>query len=68
MWLSFPRADLGPLALVALIPVLWAVAGARPRRAALLGFVAGGIGFGLQMGWLTTQTWLGWTGFSLLQG
>jgi apolipoprotein N-acyltransferase len=68
VWLSFPRADLGPLALVALIPVLWAVAGARPRRAALLGFVAGGIGFGLQMGWLTTQTWLGWTGFSLLQG
>jgi apolipoprotein N-acyltransferase len=37
----FPPADLGPLMLVALVPLLWAWRGARPRHAALYGFAFG---------------------------
>src|SRR2546429_1467393 len=38
---AFPPLDLGPLALVALAPLLWAWRGAGPRAAALYGAVAG---------------------------
>jgi len=39
--LCFPPVDLGPLVLVALVPLLWAWRGARPRHAALYGFAFG---------------------------
>lgn len=39
-----PPLDLGPLALVALVPLLWAWRGASPRRAGIFG-LAFGIGF-----------------------
>jgi apolipoprotein N-acyltransferase len=38
---AFPPLDLGPLALVALVPLLWAWRGAGPVAAALYGGVAG---------------------------
>jgi len=42
--ISFPPADVGPLAFVALTPLLWAWRGAGPARAALYGFLFG-LGF-----------------------
>lgn len=55
-----PPADLGFVGLVALVPILWAVRGARPRRGALVGFVFGTLYFLLQMSWLGPLTKLGW--------
>jgi apolipoprotein N-acyltransferase len=50
--LAFPAIDLNPLALVALVPLLWAWRGATPGRAALYGFVFGCVFFGFLMYWL----------------
>jgi apolipoprotein N-acyltransferase len=49
--LSRPPADLGLLALVALVPLLWSWRGASPRFAALLAFVAGCTYYGLLVSW-----------------
>lgn len=49
--LSRPPADFGLLALVALIPLLWALRGATPRKAALLAFVAGCAYYGILVSW-----------------
>jgi apolipoprotein N-acyltransferase len=49
--LSRPPTDLGLLALVALIPLLWSWRGASPRFAALLAFVAGCTYYGLLVSW-----------------
>ena len=49
--LSRPPADLGLLALVALVPLLWAWRGATPRGAALLAFVAGCVYYGMLVSW-----------------
>jgi apolipoprotein N-acyltransferase len=49
--LSRPPTDLGLLALVALVPLLWAWRGATPRGAALLAFVAGCCYYGLLVSW-----------------
>jgi apolipoprotein N-acyltransferase len=51
--LSFPLADLGGLAFVALVPLLLALRTAPPREAARLGFVAGAAFFGGLLYWLT---------------
>lgn len=48
---AFPPFDLGPLALVALIPLLWAWRDAGPAAAALYGFVAGVAFFGVLVEW-----------------
>jgi apolipoprotein N-acyltransferase len=40
-FLSFPRFDVEPLGWVCLAPLLWAVRGAAPRRAFLLGWLMG---------------------------
>ncbi len=48
---AFPPADLGPLALVALVPLLWAWRGATPGRAALFGFLFGVAFFGVLLEW-----------------
>jgi apolipoprotein N-acyltransferase len=50
--LAFPAIDLNPLALVALVPLLWAWRGATPGRAALYGFVFGCVFFAILMYWL----------------
>jgi apolipoprotein N-acyltransferase len=51
-WLANPPADVGPLAFVALVPLLWSLRGARARRGALLGFAYGLVYFGLLLNWL----------------
>jgi apolipoprotein N-acyltransferase len=50
--LAFPALDWGPLALVALIPLLWAWRDAGPGRAALYGFVAGIAFFSVLLWWI----------------
>jgi len=48
----FPPLDLGPVVLVALVPLLWAWRGARPRHAALYGFAFGVSGYGVVIPWI----------------
>jgi apolipoprotein N-acyltransferase len=50
--LAYPAVDLSPLALIALVPLLWAWRGATPGRAALYGFVFGCVFFAIVMYWL----------------
>lgn len=50
--LAFPPWDLGPLAVIALIPLLWAWRGATSWRAAAYGFVFGFTFFAVLMDWL----------------
>ena len=54
LWAAFPGPDLGPLAFVALVPLLVAVEPARPRQAFALGFLAGLVFFGLHVPWVVT--------------
>ena len=49
--MAFPPYDVGPLALVALTPLLWSWRTARPRHAALYGFVFGLAFFGIMLEW-----------------
>jgi len=49
---AFPPADLGWLAFVALVPLIRAVRGGGPRRAARLGFVSGAVFFPALLYWL----------------
>ncbi|MGH2738883.1 MAG: apolipoprotein N-acyltransferase [Actinomycetota bacterium] len=58
--LSLPPLDAGPVAFVALVPILWAIREARGRRAALLGFVFGLVYLGILLLWLLSVTVLGW--------
>ncbi|HEX2030714.1 MAG TPA: apolipoprotein N-acyltransferase [Actinomycetota bacterium] len=60
LWLALPPADLGPLGMVALVPILAAVRGARARRGAVAGFVFGVAFYGLLLSWLVPVTALGW--------
>ncbi len=48
---AYPPLDLGPLSFVAVAPLLWAWRGARPRRAALYGFVFGIAFFAFLLEW-----------------
>jgi apolipoprotein N-acyltransferase len=57
---AFPALDLGPLALVALVPLLLAVENVRPLKAAGLGYLAGLTFFGLHLLWIAQ--FLSWTG------
>jgi apolipoprotein N-acyltransferase len=57
---AFPPLDLGPLALVALVPLLLATEDVRPRTAAALGYLAGLTFFGLHLLWIAQ--FLSWTG------
>lgn len=49
---SRPPLDLGPLVLVALVPLLWAWRGAGPRAAAGFGFAAGVVYYGFVCSWI----------------
>jgi len=49
---SFPLADVGWLAFIALVPLIGAIHGATPRRAARLGFVTGTVFFTALLYWL----------------
>jgi apolipoprotein N-acyltransferase len=57
---AFPALDLGPLALVALVPLVLATETVRPRTAAALGYLAGLTFFGLHLLWIAQ--FLSWTG------
>src|SRR5919197_2273548 len=59
--LAFPGPDLGPVAFVALVPLLLAVETVRPWRAAALGYVTGLTFIGLLIWWIPTD-FLSWTG------
>ncbi|MFN8036206.1 MAG: apolipoprotein N-acyltransferase [Acidimicrobiia bacterium] len=50
--LSYPPFHLGPLSLVALVPLLWAWRDASVRRAAGLGFVGGVVYFTIVLWWV----------------
>lgn len=71
---AFPALDLGPLALVALVPLLLAVETTRPRTAAALGYLAGLTFFGLHLLWIAqflswtgAVAWLAWGALSAIQ-
>jgi apolipoprotein N-acyltransferase len=71
---AFPAPDVGPLALVALVPLLLVVEPLRPRLAGALGFVAGLTFFGLHLLWIAEflswtgwVAWLAWGGLSATQ-
>jgi apolipoprotein N-acyltransferase len=59
-FLALPPLDLGPVGFVALIPLLWALRGARARRGAVLGVAYGLAFYGLLLSWLIPVTVLGW--------
>ncbi|HZD73288.1 MAG TPA: apolipoprotein N-acyltransferase [Actinomycetota bacterium] len=59
--LAFPGPDLGPVAFVALVPLLLAIENVGPRRAAWLGYLSGFTFFGLLILWIPTD-FLSWTG------
>src|SRR2546429_7934154 len=50
--LAFPAFDIGALALVALVPLIWAWRGAPPARAALYGVGFGGVFARIPMYWV----------------
>jgi apolipoprotein N-acyltransferase len=58
---AFPAADIGPLALLALVPLLLVTETARPRSAGALGYLAGLTFFGLHLLWIAQfLSWTGW--------
>jgi apolipoprotein N-acyltransferase len=50
--LCFPPVGLGPLVLIALVPLLWSWRGARPLHAALYGFVYGLAAYTIVIPWI----------------
>ena len=58
--LANPPADVGPVAFVGLIPLLWSVKAAGPRRGALLGFVFGLVYWGVLLYWLLPFGLIAW--------
>jgi apolipoprotein N-acyltransferase len=58
--LADPPVDAGRLALVALVPLLFALREARPARGALLGLVFGLVSFSLLLGWLRLFGVIAW--------
>ena len=59
LFLSFPPFEIAFLGWVALIPLIIACAGAAPRRAAFLGWLAGAVFFLGTLYWLRHVSWLG---------
>jgi apolipoprotein N-acyltransferase len=73
--LAFPAFDLGPLALVALVPLIWAWREATPWRGALYGFVFGVVFASILMYWLwyfgivaIAPLVAGWAAYTALTG
>ena len=59
LFLSFPPFEIAFLGWVALVPLVIACAGAAPRRAAGLGWLAGAIFFLGTLHWIRHVSWLG---------
>jgi len=64
LFLSFPPFGFSFCGWIALIPLILACAGAAPRRAAFLGWLAGAIFFLSSFYWLRHVTWLGAIGLA----
>jgi apolipoprotein N-acyltransferase len=60
MAVANPPLDIGPLAFVALIPLLWGLRGARSRRGALLGFAFGLTYYGIVLYWILRVGVIAW--------
>jgi apolipoprotein N-acyltransferase len=58
--LANPPADAGPVAFVALVPLLWALLGGRPRRAGAAAFAFGLVYYGLLLNWLVVFGTIAW--------
>ena len=65
MWLALPPVDVGPLALVGLIPLLLALRGSRARRGALVGLVFGLVFNGLLFTWLIPVSVVAYAGLAI---
>ena len=65
--LAFPEADLAPLAWIALIPLLVALNGVRPRRAVVYGGIFGFGFYGSLLVWVSHVGWLAWTVLVVVQ-
>ncbi len=65
LWLANPPVELQPLAFVAVVPFLWAVRRARPRRGLLLGFVFGFTYLALLLYWIRLFGTLAWGGLAV---
>lgn len=55
-----PSPDVGPLAFVAMVPLLWALRAVRSRRGALIGFVFGLVYYGILLYWLLPFGVIAW--------
>jgi apolipoprotein N-acyltransferase len=64
--LTFPPAELWPLAFVAVLPLVWALRGAPLRHRALVGLVYGLVSFGLTLYWIARFGALAWTALTLV--
>ncbi len=64
LFLSFPPLGFSFCGWIALIPLMFACAGAAPRRAAFLGWLAGVVFFLSSLYWLRHVTWLGTIGLA----
>jgi len=64
LFLSFPPFEIPFCGWIALIPLLAACAGTAPRRAALLGWLAGTVFFLSSLYWLRHVSWLGTVGLA----
>jgi apolipoprotein N-acyltransferase len=69
MWLAFPPFDVGLLAFVAPVPLLWGVRRAPSGAAALaVGFTYGSIFFGLLLSWIAVLGMVAWIPLTLWLG
>ena len=63
--LAFPPAGIWPLAFVALVPLLWLLAAARPRRGLALGFGFGLAFYGATLSWIALFGFGAWAALTL---
>ncbi len=67
MWAAFPPLDVGPLAFVAPIPLLWALRRVeRGFEAVTVGFLFGTVFFGLLLFWISILGFIAWVPLVLL--
>ena len=60
LWLANPPVDAGPLAFVAMVPLLWSLRGSGPGRGATAGFLFGFVYYGLLLNWLVVFGTIAW--------
>ncbi len=65
--LANPPVDAGPLAFVALLPILWVLRSASPRRGFLLGFAMGLVYYGILLSWILPFGFVAWLPLVLVQ-